>query len=181
MMPVLISPEYADQNRQLLAGLVGFGCGGAWHAKAVATFADALYARTILDYGCGCGRLRRALWKAGWHGRVQEYDPGIPDKSDLPAKRSDLVVCVDVLEHVEPDRLSTVLAHLRSLTRRGAYLSIATRPSNKTLPDGRNAHLIVKSAEWWVKHIRGWHLQGQRRHVDKAGRRRGVTLWLTPA
>jgi hypothetical protein len=66
---------------------------------------------------------------------------------------ADLVVCTDVLEHVEPELLDTVLRHLRSLARKAVFVVIATRPSNKTLSDGRNAHLIVETAEWWIAHL----------------------------
>jgi len=54
-----------------------------------------------------------------------------------------------VLEHVEPDLLDNVLAHISSLTRHYAFLNIATVAALKTLPDGRNAHLIVEPPEWW--------------------------------
>jgi hypothetical protein len=42
------------------------------------------------------------------------------------------------------------LADLQRVTRKKALLVIATRPAGKTLADGRNAHLIVESAEWWL-------------------------------
>jgi len=52
------------------------------------------------------------------------------------------------LEHVEPDRLGNVLDHIRRLSGKGCYIVIATRPAAAILPDGRNAHLIVKDADW---------------------------------
>jgi hypothetical protein len=35
-----------------------------------------------------------------------------------------------------------------------AFLFIALAPATKSLPDGRNAHLIVRGAGWWRKHLR---------------------------
>lgn len=174
----LISPDYREQNRQMLEGSSGFGCGGHRHVRPSLAWAQMLRARSILDYGCGRGRLGTALRKSRWGGSIKQYDPCVPAYAALPPK-CDLVLCVDVLEHIEPDKLETVLRHLRSCTRRGAYVVIATRPSNKTLPDGRNAHLIIESAAWWVRQFRsGWTVHRVQRHVCKAGRARGLTLWL---
>jgi hypothetical protein len=102
----------------------------------------------VLDYGCGRGSLAEALKPH----RCQQYDPGIPGRDVLP-KPSDVVVCTDVLEHVEPDKLESVLDHLARLTARAAYIVIATRPANAVLPDGRNAHLIVETPEWWLERL----------------------------
>lgn len=130
-----------------------WGGDGAKHVAAVKTFAGSLNAGTILDYGCGRGALADAMAPQ----RVSQYDPGIPGKDGMP-KPVDLVVCTDVLEHIEPDRLDAVLDHIKRLAAKGVYLVIATRPAKAVLADGRNAHLIVKPAEWWIDKIErlGW-------------------------
>jgi hypothetical protein len=46
-----------------------------------------------------------------------------------------------------------VLAHLAALAGKALYLVIATRPANAVLPDGRNAHLLVRSADWWLERL----------------------------
>lgn len=95
---------------------------------------------TILDYGCGKGVLREHLYG------VTNYDPAtFPDR---PAPH-DLVVCIDVLEHIEFDNLPAVLEDLRKLTKNALFVVISTCAAMKTLPDGRNAHLIVESGDWW--------------------------------
>lgn len=99
---------------------------------------------TVLDYGCGQGHLKHLLSEY----EVEEYDPAIEEKSELPA-RADIVVCSDVLEHIEPDCLDEVLNHLRALAKRHIVMVIATKQSNKIMADGRQAHLIVESASWW--------------------------------
>lgn len=118
----------------------------------------------VLDYGCGQGSLKKALDPH----RVQEYDPGIPGKSALP-KPCDLVVNTDVLEHVEPKNLATVIDHIHRLTGYMAYIVIATRPANKILPSGRNAHLIIENAEWWRAQIErpGWTIESE---TDRGGK-----------
>lgn len=179
----LISPGYQAENRALMHAVKGYGNGGWRHAKAIAEYAEQLEARSLLDYGCGRGTLRHALWAIPWHGRIAEYEPAIPKKAGMP-KKADLVVCTDVLEHVEPDCLMAVLSHLRRLGRRGGYVSIATRPSNKTLPDGRNAHLIVQPAKWWLRQLRavGWKVwkarRVQRKHAEPSDPDRAVVVWL---
>jgi hypothetical protein len=140
--------------------------GGSGHkqAEAVATFADELGALAILDYGCGQGFLAKALAERNPPKRVTQYDPGIPGKDGFP-KPSHLVVCSDVLEHVEPAKIDAVLAHIHALAGMGAYLVIATRPANKTLPDGQNAHLLVEPPDYWLRKIEaaGWNTPSRRR------------------
>jgi len=158
--PPLISAGMLRYNRTLHAA-GDFGGSGWKRAEDALEFALALKAGSVLDYGSGEGTLRMRLTRGhkkrkieglGWTGKVYEYDPAVPRKET--ARRADLVVCTDVLEHVEPKMLFNVLAHIRSLASRGIYLNIATRKSNKTLPDGRNAHLIIKSLKWWVRTVR---------------------------
>ena len=91
-------------------------------------------------------RRRRARTRWG------EYDPAIVGKDQEP-EPADLVVCTDVLEHIEPDYLDEVLLHLRTKVKKRLFFAISLRPAGKTLADGRNAHLIVESAEWWLDRL----------------------------
>lgn len=105
-------------------------------------------AESAVDYGCGKGRLQECL-------RIPcvNYDPAVPEFSQVP-EPADLVVCTDVLEHIEPECLEAVLQHLRHLGRKGVYAVIATRPdSSKLLADGSNPHKIIKPAQWWQKQL----------------------------
>lgn len=130
-----------------------WGHDGAKHTDAVFDYASRIDARSVLDYGCGGGRLKIDLERKGFKFFIGEYDIGIPSKSMLP-KPADLVVCTDVLEHVERNKLPAVLRHLKLLMAKGAYFVIATRPARKILDDGRNAHLIVERGEWWLDELR---------------------------
>ena len=64
-----------------------------------------------------------------------------------------LVMCVDVMEHVETEKVPAVLAHITGLADYGVYLVIALRPASHTLPDGSNAHRTVMVVEWWQEAI----------------------------
>jgi hypothetical protein len=175
----LISKAYKRQNVELHRRPEGFGGDGKKHAERILEYARELGARSICDYGCGEGTLKATIVPLGWSGFFAEYDPGMPGKEHLP-KPVQLVACTDVLEHIEPEYLDAVLAHMYALAEIGAFLSIATRPANKVLPDGRNAHLIQESPQWWVDKLvaRGWHVV-DRYEKTKDGKAREVWLWLT--
>lgn len=55
-----------------------------------------------------------------------------------------------MLEHIEETYLDAVLLDLKEITKRIGFFSVSTRPAIKTLPDGRNAHLIQKPSSWWL-------------------------------
>jgi 2-polyprenyl-3-methyl-5-hydroxy-6-metoxy-1,4-benzoquinol methylase len=144
-----------------------WGTGGWKNAGEVIAFRDEIGAQSILDYGCGEGTLKRALSPI----RVAEYDPGIMGKDGLP-KPAELVVCGDVLEHVELEHLDTVLQHLMTLAGKGIFLTIAMFPADKKLPDGRDLHLILKDEKWWLQRL----LDNQ--YIDVRHETRGKTLYV---
>jgi 2-polyprenyl-3-methyl-5-hydroxy-6-metoxy-1,4-benzoquinol methylase len=126
-----------------------YGVSSGKHVPTVLAIAEAMNTTDVLDYGCGKGRL-----KAGLNGalNVQEYDPAIEGKEATPTP-ADLVICTDVLEHIEPDCIDDVLDDIVRCTKRLALLSVAMRLASKTLPDGRNAHVLLKDRDWWVAKI----------------------------
>ena len=81
--------------------------------------------------------------------KVQCYDPGVPEYAELP-KPAEMVVSIDVLEHIEPEYIEDVLDHLEELTQKVLFATVHLGPASKKLSDGRNAHLIQKPQEWWV-------------------------------
>lgn len=147
----LITPAYAAMQRALHAGEKPYGEYGKKWSKTVLAVAQQYDAGSVLDYGCGEGTLTGSL-KAYRQFSLSEYDPGVPGK-DGPPSFADVVVCTDVLEHVEPNCLDSVLAHLRMLARRAVFVVVALVPTAHMLPDGRNAHLIIRPANWWKKRI----------------------------
>jgi 2-polyprenyl-3-methyl-5-hydroxy-6-metoxy-1,4-benzoquinol methylase len=144
---VRITPEYQQLNRDMHQASETFGSHGHRWANNVATVAQMMNSTSILDYGCGKGTLAKALQLP-----VREYDPAIPGKDAEPAP-ADLVVCTDVLEHIEPECLDAVLDHIVSLAKRIAFFTIHCSAAEKSLPDGRNAHLIQKDIPWWMAKI----------------------------
>ena len=142
----MISDEYRKLNELLHESDPAYGSGsGAKYGKFVLEAMRRTGSTTVLDYGCGKGSLRKALGDF-----VANYDPAVPEWAEMPAA-ADLVVCTDVLEHVEPEQIDRVIDHIRSLTLRAAFFVVACREARKSLADGRNAHLIVQSPDWWVE------------------------------
>lgn len=145
----LISEDYRGQIAHLHA-TTNWGKIGVQFADVVADYARKEGLKTILDYGCGKGRLADALKAYGL--AVTNYDPAMPEFSATPEPH-DLVTCFDVLEHIEPECLDAVLADLKRVTLKLGMFTVATRPATKVLPDGRNAHLIVENKDWWLKRL----------------------------
>jgi len=145
--PELISADYRELNRKLHADNLAYGVGGGRHAPTVIKLMDSLKKDvqfpSCLDYGAGKMYLQKALDFPIWN-----YDPAIPEISASP-KPADLVCCLDVLEHIERERLDFVLDDLRRCVKRIGFFVIHTGPASKTLADGRNAHLVQEPAPWW--------------------------------
>lgn len=146
---MLLSEEYLEVLRQTHSKDPIWGTISNYHTKMVSNLAIAIWASDILDYGCGAGGLEKYLPEFN----VWGYDPGIAGKEDSP-EPMELVVCTDVLEHVEEKYLDAVLADIRRVTVGIAMLAISCRLAKKVLLDGRNAHLIVKSQQWWLERLR---------------------------
>jgi len=145
----LLTDEYRDQL-QNIHDTSNWGVSGTYWVERIASTYTEYECESCVDYGSGYGRTARTLWKNYGIPRdcVQEYEPGIPEKSALPSP-ADLVYCTDVLEHVEPELIDDVLTHIASLIKKVGFFTIGLRPSNRCLPDGRDAHLILESPKWW--------------------------------
>ena len=141
--PELISKEYKELNKTFHQSNLAYGVGGEKRVEVILKLYESIKGKSLLDYGCGKGYLAKTLPFPIW-----EYDPCIPGKDDSPSP-ADLVVCLDVLEHVEPEYLDFVLNDLARCVKQCGYFVIHTGPAQKILPDGRNTHLIQENKEWW--------------------------------
>lgn len=109
---------------------------------------------SVLDYGTGKGSLvRRLRSELPAKIQVEGYDPAMPDFASKPEAPSDILLCLDVLEHIEMRSIDAVLKDIHRLTRRFCYLVIDLQPAGKKLADGRNAHILLAPAEWWISRV----------------------------
>ena len=152
-MTQLISNEYKEQCILLHQQSPQWGnaAGDPKLHKSTAQFIRSIWEHngkgSILDYGCGKGYVAIHLDVP-----VMEYDPGIPGKDQSPEPAA-LVVCLDVLEHIEPEYLEVVLKDLQRVVLKRGIFSISHNLATAILPDGRNAHLIIKDSDWWLKKL----------------------------
>jgi 2-polyprenyl-3-methyl-5-hydroxy-6-metoxy-1,4-benzoquinol methylase len=151
-MQDLISEQYRALIGQMHK-IHKWGGDGHKHAASVYDMCVSTKSLSVLDYGCGRGTLKKKLKDIADVLMVNEYDPAIKGK-DAPPKPADFVVCTDVLEHIEPDKIDNVLQHINALSKKSCYLVISCRAANAVLPNGKNAHLIIKPAEWWLEKIK---------------------------
>lgn len=107
---------------------------------------------SILDYGTGKGvlvdRLRNDLPPDI---NIDGYDPAVEKWSFKPVdKKYDLVCCFDVLEHIEPASIESVVSDICNYTSNISYAVIDLQPAIKSLEDGRNAHILLAPRDWWT-------------------------------
>jgi hypothetical protein len=116
--------------------------------KHLEKFIQEIKPNSMIDFGCGKGRLVDRIKEELPHITIRGYDPG-NKKFNSPIDHTvDLLISTDVLEHIEPNHLEETLKFL-STKSRYIYHQIACSPAKLILPDGRNAHLIIENQSWW--------------------------------
>lgn len=156
--PLRYTPEYEVMQRQLHSE-GSYGVTGKQYVPAIFHAISQLAKKhgtvTVLDYGSATGDTMKAVRE---HLVIPpgvsdtNYDPFVDGLSRDP-EAADLVICTDVLEHVEPDCTKAVLDHLQSVTKHLIFLSISLRMAQKVLSDGRNAHINLRQPEFWLREI----------------------------
>ena len=151
----MYSKEYIKQLQSLHADASrpqGFG----GKAKKLGLFHDYMTQwnpRTLLDYGCGKGLILNNLKNLYPNTHCHGYDPAVKMFDRAPVENFECVFSNDVLEHIEPEHIVSVLLHINDLASKYIWLRIDTMPARKILSDGRNAHLIQESDDWWYNII----------------------------
>ncbi|MFC3149995.1 methyltransferase domain-containing protein [Litoribrevibacter euphylliae] len=143
-----ITEEYRKMQQDLHKNRPDYGIASVSFAPQVSNIINDNNIRELLDYGAGKGRLAQNL-KVNHQVNIQLYDPAIPEWSEEPDPK-EMVCCIDVLEHIEPELLDNVLDDLKRVTKRVGFFTVHTGPAVKILPDGRNAHLIQEPSGWWL-------------------------------
>jgi hypothetical protein len=146
-----ITEEYRRLQQELHKN-PNYGVASLTFAPLVANVIRETRAASVSDYGAGKKNLVKGLADAGivlpaYH----PYDPAFPEYG--PPMPADLVCCIDVLEHIEPELVDNVIAELASITTKLGFFTIHMGPAMKVLADGRNAHLIQKPSSWWLERL----------------------------
>jgi hypothetical protein len=148
MAKPVISDTYLKLQQELHKN-PNYGVMSIQFAPLVKDFIKQLKVTSLSDYGAGKQNLIKTLNEQ--HGVTidyRPYDPAFPEYG--PPREGELVCCIDVLEHIEPELLDNVLDDLQSITKKFGLYSIHTGPAQKVLADGRNAHLIQQPSSWWL-------------------------------
>ena len=117
------------------------------HLDRIQFFIDINNAETILDYGCGKAKYHPASWN------ITKYDPGIEEYSVKPSGTFDIVICTDVMEHVEPEYVDQVLDEVFAYADTLVYICIGLHPAEEVLSDGRNAHVSLLPHKEWISKL----------------------------
>ena len=149
---MLITDEYREVQRKLHEN-PDYGIASVAFAPLFVDLIRELRVKEILDYGAGKGRFGETLRQhIQTPIEMHHYEPAVPEWSRAPDP-CNFVVCIDVLEHIEPELLENVLDDLRRVTLRHGIFTVHTGPAAKVLADGRNAHLIQQPPHWWLPKI----------------------------
>jgi hypothetical protein len=140
------NPELIDQYRRIHAS-AAYGTTSVKNLRFIRPEIQLLKPASIVDYGCGQSQLVDLL-ELRYPANLVRYDPAIPAFAHKPAGVFDLLINVDVLEHIEETDVDDVIGEMRSLCRH-ALIIIDTKPAKKLLSDGRNAHVTIRSHGWW--------------------------------
>jgi hypothetical protein len=105
---------------------------------------------TVLDYGCGPAGGFAKQPAVGKYS-VIPYDPYVAEFADDPwGKDWNVFFSCDVFEHIPQEEVRVLVRRLCKRTQlTHIFIGLSTRAANKCLPNGLNAHLTVKSADWW--------------------------------
>ena len=111
--------------------------------------------RTVLDYGGGGSDWDAGSFDADSGSSAKEFfklDNVIkfePARNMLTKAKADCVVCMDVLEHVFIADINMIVEELFELADKLLIVNVACYKAAALLPNNENAHVTVRSPDWW--------------------------------
>ena len=113
-----------------------------------------LNAKTALDYGSGGSDLNKTKLCNGEKfidyiglNKIHSFEPA---RSKRNKRKSDIVLCFDVLEHIFINDVPWVLNDIFSHAKKCVIINVACFEAGALLPTGENAHVTVKHPLWWL-------------------------------
>ena len=133
-------------------------------AKLIRDIINKNQIKSMLDYGCGKGfyyenpfnikGLNINSLKDYWDIEIDLFDPCYEKNSLIDEnKLYDLVISIDVLEHIPSQDIDWVLEKIISKARKFVFLNVACYSAVALLPNGENAHINVNDPNWWHEKI----------------------------
>jgi len=169
---------------------------GADILRGATAFDVALDGKRVVDFGCGPGHLLEHLLKqyrpqAAWGvefsrqsahratERVRHFGPfqGVVAAEqlpvDLPDACCDVLLLIEVVEHLDDQILDGTLAEAKRLVRPGGHV-VVTTPNAENLDLSKTACPDCGCVFHYWQHVRSWTAESLRARVEAAG-------WLTEA
>jgi hypothetical protein len=132
----------------------GYGDGRATHSKfdIISKIVKKYDAKSILDFGCGKAmhHNKEKIYDSMGIFEVGLYDPAIKEYETLYDRKYDGVVCVDVMEHIPEENVDFTISTALSRANLFAFFAISCNPARDRLSDGSNAHITIRTPEWWI-------------------------------
>lgn len=133
-------------------------------ARCIVQALAPLSPHSATDFGCARGFLLYCLHTIyGWN--VMGYDwsayaaqtamPNVPiEVIDItkryPYKKADVVICMDVLEHIdEGPKLETAVANIRETAIKAAVVHVGLKDLDEGLPE----HVTLRTRDWWKNYF----------------------------
>jgi hypothetical protein len=110
---------------------------------------------SLLDYGGGASNWNKPNFEpttgesAKQFFKIDKVTVFEPARNLNNKVKSDCVVCIDVLEHIFLADVANVVDELFSLTNKILIINVACYKATALLPNGENAHITVRSPDWW--------------------------------
>ena len=120
----------------------------------------------LVDFGCGSGRATKMFQDKGVYAVGVDIARNAVDADlkgafveaclwKLPPLRAEWAFCVDVMEHIPPERVDDVLAGIaRTIDLRGAYFAIDSVRDELGVLIGQPLHLTVRHPAWWHRRLK---------------------------
>ncbi len=138
-----------ESYKEIHSKNASYGTTSVGYLEEMSYLIDFLKPQSILDYGCGKGKLVDALRDKYKDIEIYGYDPAIPGRDRLPDnKRIDLVINTDVLEHIPEDEIEETILQIKAISD-NVIFCLHHALADAILPDGSNAHCTVKSIFWY--------------------------------
>ena len=114
----------------------------------------------LLDFGCGTGRAAALLSQMGRSVTMLDFAPNCRDEyaANLPFYEVDMTesiplraeagYCVDVMEHIEPDKVERVVENITNAAKT-VFFQISTAHDSLGELIGHDLHLSVHDHLWW--------------------------------
>jgi len=141
------NPDIEQYKKKYIMEL-GYGMSSTTYTPDIHLLIKNLKPKSILDYGCGNSGLVTRLKEVYPEIEFVRYDPALDKYNKLPVRKFDLVICMDVLEHIKERYLYELISYI-SIISKNAFFAVSLAEAYHRLPNGENCHPTLFSSNKW--------------------------------